>query len=105
MEIEFRKGGDMSQKCLCYTAIGVVLFIAMLLLPFVIDKAHAEPQRLTTPEQRAKIASKKQVRADNMPDLQAFEADIDKAFPDKKQADILKRLTRALYVQVSDGSN
>ncbi|MBF0607695.1 MAG: hypothetical protein HQL61_09130 [Magnetococcales bacterium] len=84
-------------RCLCYTAIGAVLFVAMLLLPFVVDLAMAEPQRLTTPQQRTKMVAKKQAKADNMPDLQAFENAVDTAFPDKKQADILKKLARVLY--------
>ncbi|MBV6340183.1 hypothetical protein HWQ67_01165 [Candidatus Magnetobacterium casensis] len=52
---------------------------------------------MTTPQQRTKMVAKKQAKADNMPDLQAFEDAVDKAFPDNKQAAIIKKLARVLH--------
>ena len=107
--MEVTSGGNMlkyhvareSQKIntwLWYAAIGVVLFIVLLALPFMCDRAHAEPQRLTTADQRAQIAARKQAKADNIPDVQKFEEDIDKAFPDKKQTEVIKKLARMVTV-------
>lgn len=101
MEIVSQKGGKMrhdetinsqvGHKCLCYTVIGAVLFILLLALPFLYDRAHAEPQRLTTPGQRAKIAAKKEAKV-KFPEAEH----IDKVFPDKNQADIIKALIEAV---------
>ncbi|MBF0316793.1 MAG: hypothetical protein HQL04_01340 [Nitrospirae bacterium] len=95
----------MDSRVLFYSAIGVVLFVMMLVLPFMVDLALAEPQRLTTEEQRAKIVAKKQAKADNIPDLTAFEDAVDNAFPDNKQAAVIKRLARVLHLYTSDGKN
>ena len=85
---------------LCWTfLIAKLLLIAMLMLPFLIDKALAEPQRLTTEAQRSNVVAKAKAKADNMPDLQAFEDAVDKAFPDNKQAAVIKKLARVLNVQ------
>ena len=118
MEIETvasQKGGYMRHnedsseqvrhKCFCYTVIGAVMFILCLWLPFACDRAHAEPQRLTTEDQRTQMAAKKKAKADNMPDVQAFEDAVDNAFPDNKQAAVIKKLARVLHIYASDGKN
>ena len=58
------------------------------------DRAHAEPKRLTTEAQRAKIVEKRNKKA-----ALPTSTDIDKAFPDKKQADIVKSLIGVINEQ------
>ncbi|MBF0591198.1 MAG: hypothetical protein HQL02_03830 [Nitrospirae bacterium] len=92
----------MTNKTLYLSVVSIMLFLSLLLVPFLNNRADAEPKRLTTVDQQAAMATKKQAKTDNMPDLQAFEDAIDKAFSDNKQATVLKKLARLLYVHIND---
>ncbi|MBF0345266.1 MAG: hypothetical protein HQL06_13685 [Nitrospirae bacterium] len=79
---------------LCLVGMAVTVFVGAT------PCAYAEPKRLVDTATAQKVYNKKKAVKDNIPTLAEFEDDVDKAFPDKKQADVIKRLARAIHANV-----